>query len=467
MPSQLALIICTLFVLWLLRLERKQTPNVSFVLWLPTIWMLLIASKPVGIWFKAAGDSEGSLLDQAFFTGLLLLGLIILAKRRFDWSSAIKNNTLLILLIGYMLVSILWSETPFTSFKRWVRELNAVVMAFLILSERDPLKALQSIFRRTIYVLIPFSYVLIRYFPQYGRQYGRWSGIEMWIGVTLQKNGMARLCIISVFFILWTLVRRWVGKDVTVLWYQTYVEAFILVMTLYLLGGPQHSFTYSATATGAIAVTLAIFCWLLWKKNKNSALGGKILIVMIALLIGYSTATPFIGRLAIVDVSSSLGRDETLTDRTEIWEELVPVAMQQPIFGHGFGGFWNPTSREKNRVSEAHSGYLDIILDLGFIGLLIIAIFLLSSCRKAQRAMTKDFDYGALWICYLIMTVLHNITESSLNSFDNHLMAVLIFLAVSVPSSSNSASEHGIREWKILYEKEDATRSNYARHRSE
>ena len=61
MPSQLALIICILFVLWLLHLERKQTPNVSFSLWLPTIWMLCTASKSLGYWFGAEADAEGSI----------------------------------------------------------------------------------------------------------------------------------------------------------------------------------------------------------------------------------------------------------------------------------------------------------------------------------------------------------------------------------------------------------------------
>jgi exopolysaccharide production protein ExoQ len=262
------------------------------------------------------------------------------------------------------------------------------------------------------------------------------------------------LCIFSVFFFVWTLVRRWVGKDIAVLWYQTYVEVLILVLTLYLLGGPQHSFTYSATATGSIAVTLAVFCYLLWKKKRDIAPGSKVLIIMMAFIIGYGTATPFIGRLTIVDISSSLGRNETLTERTEIWDGLVPDALQQPIFGHGFGGFWNPTSREANRIGEAHSGYLDIILDQGFIGLLIISIFLLSSCREATRAMTLDFDFGALWICYLIMTVLHNITESSLNSLASHLPAVLIFLAVSVPGSSDSAHR------EMAYASMSATRRN-------
>jgi hypothetical protein len=99
-----------------------------------------------------------------------------------------------------MLSSIFWSDMPFISFKRWVKELVAVVMTFFVLSESDPRKALQSIFRRTIYILIPFSYILINYFPEYGREYGRWSGGQMWIGVALQKNGLGRLCVFSAFF---------------------------------------------------------------------------------------------------------------------------------------------------------------------------------------------------------------------------------------------------------------------------
>src|SRR3989304_5890046 len=201
MPPQLALIICIIFVLWLLHLERKQAPNVSRVLWIPTIWMLSIASKPFGVWFMSAGaDAEaGSPLDRAFLSVILCLGLLILASRKFSWSRAIKENSWLMLLVSYLLVSILWSDIPFISFKRWIREVVAVVMAFIVMTERNPRQALESILRRTVYVLIPFSLVLINYYSAYGRVYGRWSGELMWGGVTTQKNGLGRLCLISVF----------------------------------------------------------------------------------------------------------------------------------------------------------------------------------------------------------------------------------------------------------------------------
>lgn len=438
MPPQIALIISILFVIWLLRIDQKHAPKMSFTLWIPTIWMLLTAIKPLGVWFRIGPDEEGSPLDRVVLSGLLCLGLFILAQKRFRWSRAIKEHTWLVLLIGYMLVSILWSDIPYISLKRWIRELIAVVMAFLVLTERDPRQAVQSIFRRTIYILIPFSYILIQYFPEYGRQYGRWSGVLMWTGVASQKNGLALLCLFSAFFLVWTLIRRWQGRDIPVVKYQTPVELFLLFLTIWFFMGPQHTFKYSATSTAALAVGLTAFIGLLWLKKRGILIGSRSLTVIISIIIFYGTITPFVGHLSVFDVSSILGRSEALTGRTNVWAELLPVVERQPILGYGFGGFWTPKTRDFYEIGDAHSGYLDVLLEIGFVGMLLLAMFLLSSCRKAQKVMAQDFDWGALWICYLLMVVIHNIAESSINSFASHLTVVLLFLALSVPKNRDA-----------------------------
>ena len=56
---------------------------------------------------------EGSALDRVFISALLLIGLLILIKRHFNWTNGIKDNQWLMLLIGFMLVSVLWSDMPF------------------------------------------------------------------------------------------------------------------------------------------------------------------------------------------------------------------------------------------------------------------------------------------------------------------------------------------------------------------
>lgn len=439
MPPQVALIICTIFVLWLLYLDHLQAPEVSFALWIPTIWMLLIATKPLGLWFGVGAEDmeSGNPLDRAVLSGIFCLGLLILAKRRFIWSNAIKENIFLILLLGYMLISIFWSNMPFVSFKRWVREFIAIVMVFMVATELDPKKALESIFRRTIYVLIPFSYMLIHYFPLYGRDYGRWSGVQTWVGVASQKNGLGRLCLFAAFFLIWVFITRRQKKNAPVIKYQNYVEAFILLLTFWLMGGPQHNFSYSVTTNIALAVGLMALIGLFWMKKRNAELGTKALIVIIALIIGYGTVTPMIGKLSLIDISTTFGRDETLTGRSDIWAILVPYAMQKPILGYGFGGFWTDAMRQLTS-SHAHNGYLDVVLNLGFVGLLLFVIFLLVCSRKAQKIMIKDFDWGALLICFLLIIVVHNIAETSFTSFTSQLLAVILFLSVSLmPTISN------------------------------
>ena len=406
-------------------------------LWIPTIWMLFIASKPLSGWFpSSSGDPEsGSPLDRAFLIVLMCLALWILARRKYDWRATMKENAWLIVLVIYMLVSIFWSNMPYISFKRWTRDFQAVLMAFVVHSEPSPRQAMESILRRTTYILIPFSLLLIKYFPVYGREYGRWFGGEEWIGVTLQKNGLGRLCLISAFFLIWSLVRRRQGNNPSIWKYQTYLEIFVLLISFYLLRGPRG--VYSATAITALGIGLLVYLgfYLMKKFRRNLSSGAVMTIVSVIIL--YGIATLFTGGTSLKFYVSSVGRDATLTGRTEIWTSLLPIAMQRPIQGRGFGGFWTPGTKSAFEIREGHSGYLDVLLNLGFVGILLVSIFLLSSCRKAYRQLSNDFDWSVLWICFIIMAVVHNITESSIQTMTGHLTAVILFLTVSSTNFSS------------------------------
>lgn len=435
MNPQLALLLCTIFVIFLLRIEKKQTPEVSFALWVPTIWILSIGSKPLSSWIGWGFDSGGSRVDQIFLLGLLFVGIGVLANRKFNLAAALRNNPWVALLICYMFVSIIWSDIPFTSFKRWIREVLALIMAFIVLSERDPQKALEQIFKRTIYILISFSPVLIKYFPEYGREYSVWAGSLSWTGVALQKNGLGRLCLIAVFFLIWTLVRRWEKGVNSNEKLNVIADVCVLMIALWLLKGPPGG--YSATAILTLVVGIASFFSLFWIKKHGVflELEMKLLSVVIVLIFCFGVATPMLGKLKFGEnITYALGRDNTLTARTEIWEDLIPVAMQRPLLGHGFGGFWTPLKKSIYPAQEAHNGYLEILLELGFVGLLLFFVFILWCCRKARKIIRYDFYWASLWICFILMAVIHNISEGSLNAFANHLTASMLFLSFSVRS---------------------------------
>lgn len=385
----------------------------------------------MGVWFQSPGaDVEsGSPLDQYFLIALLCLGLVILTFRNFSWSRAIKQNPWLMLLIGYMLVSILWSDIPFISFKRWIRQLLGVVMAFMVASGRDPRQSIQIILRRTSYILIPFSLLLIKYFPDYGVYYTRWVGALMWIGVATHKSGLGRLCLVAAFFLIWTLIRRRQGHDKPVVRYQTYAEISVLMITFHLLKGSPDML--SATPIAGLILGLLFFLSLLWMGKRGILIKANTLVVLAAFSIGYGAVSPFIGGSNVSGFSSLFGRNETLTGRTDIWAGLLAKVIQRPILGYGYGGFWTTETIEIHQVTEAHNGYLEILMNLGFIGLLLFSIFLLSSIRKAHRELINDYYWGCLSICFFLVAMLYNVTEASFNSFTTHLTAILVFLSVS------------------------------------
>jgi O-antigen ligase len=384
---------------------------------------------------------EGSPLDRNFLISLLCLGIIVIKARNVNIIAPLKNNFSVLLLIGFMLISIIWSDMPFVSFKRWFKNLLPIVMALIITSESDPKQALQSIFRRLIFFHIPLSFMLINYYPALGRTYGRWSGAQMWTGVCSQKNGLTILCMFALFFLTWTFIRRWQGLDKPVVWYHKCVEYFIFVLTIYIFMGPQHTPTYSATALAALLIAVVSLFGLTWLKKANIIVSPNVLTILIVAIIIYGTITPFLGGLTVLDPSEILNRDSDLTGRNNIWAFLVPRAMERPILGHGFGGFWTEELKQAVYAYPAHNGYLETLLDTGFIGLILISLFLIDNCRKASTLMTIDFEWGALWFSFLLAAVSRNIAESAIMSITEFMPAILFFMMITLSSISSRSMD--------------------------
>jgi exopolysaccharide production protein ExoQ len=431
MASLLALLFCTGFVLYLLRLEARASRDVSSWLWIPTLWTMMIASKPLSAWFALSGDNEaGSPLDRWTLTCLVAAALVVLVRRKFNWAGALRRHKWLLVLLAYMFASTLWSDMTMVALRRWTREVIVLPMALLIMSESNPQKALASVLRRSAYVLIPFSILLIKYYPALGRMYGRWSGAEMWIGVTVQKNQLGRLCTISAFFLLWALYQRWRGylpEGRYVVW----PDVLISLLALYVLKGSD-----SSTALATLIVGIATFFGLRLLRKMKVMVPQAGLLALVVLLAGFGASAPFLGGSNVAAFSASLNRDDTLTGRTDIWASVLPAMKDRAVLGWGFGSFWTDTRREFYDIGTAHNGYLDILLELGTVGLGFYAVWLLSTARQLHRTLAQDYEWASLAICFLLMALIYNTTESALNSMIEHMTTVVVLTSMVVSRKS-------------------------------
>src|ERR1051325_5905584 len=451
MPPQLALLLCTVFVLFLLFLERRGSRDVSAAMWIPTIWVLIAASRPLATWFIGSeqvlgGNESGSPLDRWTLTALAVAAIIILTHRRFDWWGALRRHKWLVALLAYMFVSTFWSEITLIAMRRWMRELIVFFMALLLVSEASPRRALESLLRRCAYVLLPFSVVLIKYYPLLGRQYARYSGMEMWTGATGHKNELGRLCMITILFFLWSFYRRWrkssTNGDYSHVW--IWADISVIIIAVYLLFGANSS---TSKATLVVGVTILLVLRLFRKLKFTLPQVG--VLALVVFVIGFGALAPFLGGSNVAVFSSSLGRDSTLTGRTDVWAAVLPAMRQQPLFGHGFGSFWTDARRELYEIPTAHNGYLDVMLELGLVGLAFYTFWMISCARQFLRAFADDYGWASLGICFLFMNLTYNATESALNSLAEYMTAMLVLASAVVPAKIALKSDTLVSEMNL------------------
>jgi exopolysaccharide production protein ExoQ len=430
MPSSVALILFAALIFYLLKLDRKEGKIVSLGSWIPTLWVLYCASRPLACWrsnyLLLAGDGssakEGSIVDRNFLTVLIVLGVATLARRRFDWRAVLRANAWLTTLYLFVAVSVFWSVVPFVSFKQVIRLVGGAIMGLVILSEKSPAETLESILRRVAYVLIPLSLMLIKYFPNLGVFYLQHTGARWWIGVTTTKNNLGVLCLISAYFLVWRLVKQWPGRKASETKRGMYVDLLVLGMTLFVMNGEV---AYSATSLACLAIGIATMSALYWMQNRRLKLGAMAGLAPVLLIFLFGAAMPFVGTAAASGLTSLLGRDATFTGRTDIWAELTPMALEEPILGHGFGGFW--VGNFYAEVNEAHNGYLEVCLVLGFVGLLLLLGMIISYGRDCLIVAYKN-PWGRFGCGLLVMIVFHNVTEASFLRESDAMWTSFVFL---------------------------------------
>jgi exopolysaccharide production protein ExoQ len=139
-----------------------------------------------------------------------------------------------------------------------------------------------------------------------------------------------------------------------------------------------------------------------------------------------------------------LGRDSTMTGRTEIWQAVLQAIMKHPLLGYGFAAFWLSLRGESANiivalrwaVPAAHNGFLEIWLQLGAAGLFLFAAGFLFALRSALRGLRQPSFSRAAWplAVILLLTVVYNLDESSLMQPNDFLwmlyVATLVNLAV-------------------------------------
>jgi exopolysaccharide production protein ExoQ len=461
--QSLATVVCLLFIVYLFWTDLSRPDSPSGALWVPLAWMFLAGSRWVSSWLNvgpsmaSANDyADGSPVDRAVFFALIVAGIVILGRRKIDWPRLLLKNKWIGLYLLYCLASIAWSDDPSILMKRWVKDLGNPIMALVILTERRPYEAVGVVLRRLTFLLLPLSVLFIRYYPELGRGY-KADGSPMFTGAGHQKNDLGLMCILAGIYVFWELLQRRPRPSGRA--HSVHGNAQLHRFTSSSLRG------FSARALGAVSdnrqpafmqqhkiiavVVIGMFAWLLRMSDSQTSFVCLVTSVLLLVL----SRTPFIARRPatifgvlfctvmawpLVEVLhlkelalGVLGRNPTFTNRTAVWQMLGSLEAN-PIVGAGFMSFWTGARLEEvwkvfgHGINQAHNGYLEQYLNLGYIGVGFIAVIVLSGLLGVRRHLSDEPAGGMLRLCFIISAVLYNYTEASFYGMNNMWMLLLL-----------------------------------------
>jgi O-antigen ligase len=124
----------------------------------------------------------------------------------------------------------------------------------------------------------------------------------------------------------------------------------------------------------------------------------------------------------LAPVAELFGKDTTFSNRSLIWDIIKEHIKLHPTLGTGYGGYWigpvpsSPSYEFLGRLNfyptESHNGYLEIVNDLGFIGLAALLGYLIAFVRQSMQLMRIDRNQGVLYLCFFCQQAVANLSES-------------------------------------------------------
>jgi exopolysaccharide production protein ExoQ len=402
-------------------LNRGQHVRESSAIWIPTIWLLINASRPLSLWLDAIGLThasgsadvyvEGSPVDAAILALLLIAGLLILAGRVTRLGSILSRNLAVVVYFSYCLLSVFWSEFSWVTLKHWTKGIGDVVMVLVVLTDPEVHAAVKSLFNRIGFVVIPLSVLFIKYIPYLGR----WTSVggeQSYSGVTTQKNTLGVICLIFGLGSLWQILALWPNRDDSSRNRRLLAHGIIFAMVVWLL--------WMCDSVTAIVSLAMASCLMLFADRPAIVRSRWAVHVLVLAMLCVPVFVLFSTSDSGGEILHSLGRNPTLTGRTAIWHASLSLAGN-PVVGTGYESFWLGSRLERFwtiddgaylGIQEAHNGYLEVFLNIGWIGVALLAIVILNGYRNLVATLRSDRYLGALGLGFFIAELNYNFTEA-------------------------------------------------------
>jgi exopolysaccharide production protein ExoQ len=351
---------------------------------------------------------------------LLAVGTTILMLSLARWRRIVQlslSNPIIVAGPALALASAAWSQSPGQTIRGAVYISLSTLFCLYLLDRFEPDELFRLLmFAGTAAAVLSLAVVIAA--PQYGVQ-ARALGDSAWQGIFSQKNAcgfMLTFFITPALFVSKATVSRKVRF------------AYIgLLLGLIVMTQSRGAWGVCALVLG-FRVALAVGRRLRWSDTIFVATT-----VLVTLALGLAIVIPYAPTLLTL-----VGKDATMTGRTEIWAACLASIAKRPWLGYGYNAFWLGMEGESYQVSlrvnmlginYSENGVLDLLLQLGLGGRLLLLIMYARSLGRIVSTWRQSRSDVAGWcLSIFFLEVITNL-EGGRILFPNSLDWTLFVIA--------------------------------------
>jgi len=345
------------------------------------------------------GDAFRQIFYLAIFASVLGFAFL---RRGFALFSAVPP--MLLLLLGWCLLSAVWASAPDVAMRRAGL---AIVVALSAMFSIDALgvERAMRIWRYVLAGVLIVNWASIALVHQAVHLPGEQDPglVGDWRGLYFHKNIAGAVSAITaiVFFFTWLRSKRWLDLGVALL-----AVGFVVM-----------SHSKSSLGLLPVAAVFGLVYRFAWRSALDRGIVAVAGLVAVALLV---TAV-----VVNADILARMLEDPTeFTGRSAIWQAELAFAADHLFLGSGFGTFADTGSLSPlhnyvagswvEAVAHGHSGYLQILVTIGGVGLLLTALALIvAPALKFWRLdQADDLTLKAMLMALFVFGMLHNFMES-------------------------------------------------------
>lgn len=399
-------------------------------MWVLIVLMIVPEDFNYQILITTGAPTSGGTISRVLWLGLLALSVIIIFWRAgLAWLLARALNPFFLLFVALAVASIAWSIDPSLSLRRLIRLITIVLtcMAFVLMGWHA--RRYQNVVRPILTIMLLGSIIFGLFFPSLAiHQETSAELIGAWHGLANHKNSLGALACIALIF--W--FHAWLTREVKLL--PTLAGGAIATTCLVL--------SRSSTSLAATLFVMVLLLGLLRSPQGLRPYMPYLVAMLLAILLIYALAIlnliPGLGTL-MAPITVLTGKDMTFTGRTEIWTIISEHIRYHPFLGTGYGAYWTPKPVAGMDSYEfvwrmgsfypgsAHNGYLEIVNDLGWIGLVCLIAYIITYLRQSLQLLGVDRSQGALYLALFFQQAITNLSEThwfSVLSVDFVIMAL-------------------------------------------